>query len=76
MTLNMTLKRKWFDMILSGEKKEEYREIKKYWNKRFLDNYNSIGHEEFEPEHTKYDTIVFRNGYAKNAPTIKIECLG
>lgn len=26
--LNLTLHRKWFDMIASGEKKEEYRDIK------------------------------------------------
>ena len=26
--LNLTLKAKWYDMIESGEKKEEYREIK------------------------------------------------
>ena len=35
MTLHLTLKKKWFDLILSGEKKEEYREIKDYWCKRF-----------------------------------------
>ena len=29
--LYLTLKKKWFDMILSGEKTEEYREIKEYW---------------------------------------------
>lgn len=34
--LYLTLKKKWFDMILSGEKKEEYREIKKYWFKRLV----------------------------------------
>lgn len=34
--LNLTLKKKWFDMIASGEKKEEYREIKPYWIKRLL----------------------------------------
>ena len=34
--LTMALKKKWFDMILSGEKKEEYREIKDYWARRFL----------------------------------------
>ena len=34
--LNLTLKKKWFDMILSGEKKEEYREIKDYWARRFV----------------------------------------
>lgn len=26
--LTLPIKRKWFDMIVSGEKKEEYREIK------------------------------------------------
>ena len=29
--LNLVLKRKWYDMIASGEKKEEYRESKKHW---------------------------------------------
>lgn len=35
-TMHLTLKKKWFDMIASGEKKEEYREIKPYWVKRLL----------------------------------------
>ena len=29
--LKLVLKRKWYDMIASGEKKEEYRESKKHW---------------------------------------------
>lgn len=33
--LHLTLKKKWFDMIASGEKKEEYREIKPYWETQF-----------------------------------------
>lgn len=40
-TLNLVLKGKWYDMIDSGEKTEEYREIKPYWEKRLLD-YNAI----------------------------------
>lgn len=32
--LHLTLKKKWFDMIASGEKKEEYRELKDYWGYR------------------------------------------
>lgn len=32
--LILPIKKKWFDMILSGEKKEEYREIKPYYTKR------------------------------------------
>jgi len=35
--LHFTLRKKWFDMIASGEKKEEYREIKEFWMKRFCD---------------------------------------
>ena len=27
--LHLTINRKWFDMIVSGEKKEEYRDMKK-----------------------------------------------
>jgi hypothetical protein len=34
--LYLTLKKKWFDMIASGEKREEYREIKEYWLKRLF----------------------------------------
>lgn len=35
-TLKLTIKKKWFDKIKSGEKKEEYREIKSYWIKRLF----------------------------------------
>ena len=37
-TLHLVLKRKWWDMIASGEKKEEYREVCHYWAIRLLDN--------------------------------------
>lgn len=57
--LHLTLKKKWFDMILSGEKNEEYREIKFYWTKR-LDN-------------RQYDIIRFTNGYSPNSPTMDVE---
>ena len=33
-TLYLVLKSKWYDMIASGEKREEYREVKPYWKKR------------------------------------------
>lgn len=59
--LHLTLKKKWFDMILSGEKKEEYREIKPYWIKRLS---------------KQYDIIRFRNGYSSDAPTMDIMFLG
>ena len=37
-TLHLVLKRKWWDMIASGEKKEEYRDVCHYWAIRLLDN--------------------------------------
>lgn len=33
--LTLSVKNEWFDKIMSGEKKEEYREIKPYWVARF-----------------------------------------
>jgi hypothetical protein len=46
--LNLTIKRQWFDMIASGEKKEEYRELKTYWLRMFIDRskYPSESHNE------------------------------
>lgn len=35
--LDLPLKKEWYDMIESGIKTEEYREIKPYWEKRLLD---------------------------------------
>ena len=43
--LCFVLKRRWFDMIQSGEKPEEYREITPYWIKRLF--YNQV----FKPRH-------------------------
>lgn len=37
-TLHLVLKKKWYDMIENGIKKEEYREIKSYWIKRLCFN--------------------------------------
>lgn len=39
--LDLPLKAKWYKMIESGVKTEEYREIKPYWEKRLL-NYKAI----------------------------------
>lgn len=63
-TLHLTLKKKWFDMIASGIKCEEYREKKPYWNRRLLCN----------KKH--YDKILFRNGYSKDSPNLLVEFRG
>lgn len=81
MTLHLTLKKKWFDMIVSGEKKEEYREIKDYWAKR-LTHFHSAELADMYKDRFRdggfkyYDNIVFRNGYSKNASTAIFEFKG
>lgn len=67
-TLHLTLKKKWFDMILSGEKKEEYREIKPYW-------FNRLQYP-FSEKYRPYTHVKFKNGYSKSAPEMIVECLG
>ena len=68
--LHLTLKKKWFDMIASGEKKEEYREIKKYWQDRLCCTSNILdGFQDF-------DEIIFKHGYSSGAPLIVVECKG
>jgi hypothetical protein len=39
--LHLTLKSQWFDMIESGQKKEEYRELKMYWATRLQNGFPS-----------------------------------
>jgi len=72
MNLNLTLKKKWFDMILSGEKKEEYREIKWYWKKRLVNWSRLVPYTVYKD----YETITFKNGYHKDAPTMVVEFKG
>lgn len=67
--LTLTIKKKWFDAILSGEKKEEYREIKPYYTSRFkrLWQGSLVGGE------AKRE-IMFRNGYSKSSPKFVATC--
>jgi hypothetical protein len=77
--LILPIKRKWFDMILMGEKKEEYREIKSYWEKRFLKIFGEIA---FVPKphfvapvlESPIKEVVFRNGYSKTSPSFIAKC--
>ena len=41
-TLYLNLHKKWFDMIESGEKPEEYREVTNYWAVRLIENWNDL----------------------------------
>lgn len=65
--LHLTLKKKWFDMIASGEKKEEYRDCVYFWDCRLLEPDCRLRH---------FDVVTFRNGYQKDAPTMTLKCEG
>lgn len=68
--LHLTLKKQWYDMIESGVKTEEYREIKRYWQTRIQIN----GYHRFEFK--KFDIITFKNGYQKDARTMSFKFEG
>ncbi|ADZ31647.1 hypothetical protein PaVLD_ORF140L [Planktothrix phage PaV-LD] len=59
--LTLPIKKRWFDLIASGEKKEEYREIKPYYQTRFD---KPLTH------------IRFTNGYGNSVPSVTVELLG
>lgn len=65
----LTIKKKWFDMIVSGEKKEEYREIKQYYKTRF----NNLWAGSLIGGKAKRH-IRLRNGYSKTSPSILTVC--
>lgn len=74
--LTLPIKKEWYDMILSGEKKEEYREIKSYYTKRFLNS--GLLREAVNPEtesisieHDGVNWVMFRNGYDKKSPSFR-----
>lgn len=65
----LPIKKKWFDMTLSGEKKEEYREIKPYYTTRFRNLWRGslIGGKAER-------RIMFRNGYSSSSPSFIAIC--
>lgn len=84
--LTLPIKKKWFDMILSGEKKEEYREIKPYYIARFSRAFGFINCSTFVADTEKFMNqlrdicvggsilVCFRNGYSKNSPSFIARC--
>ena len=69
-TLHLVLKRKWWDMIASGEKREEYRTQSDYWIKRLVDGeyYGSDGLNKYNP----FENVCFHLGYTNTTMTFRI----
>ena len=75
--LTLSVNKEWFDKILSGEKKEEYREIKAFWLVRLFNFvpapfakyvFDDVG---IYPK--PFTHVLFINGYRKDSPRIKKE---
>ena len=65
--LTLPIKKKWFDMIKTGEKKEEYREQNRYYDSRFDKHF-------YKDCVLTPNYVIFRNGYKKDSPKIKCLC--
>ena len=77
-TLHLVLKGKWYDMIASGEKTEEYREMKQYWLKRIL----GVSTPSLPvltlialqiSKQTKYERVCFHRGYTNRTMIFEIK---
>lgn len=81
--LILPIKKKWFDMIVSREKKEEYREIKPYYDSRFMNAFGFflVGGQMVYGEAAQEEIrkpwpvlVAFRNGYRKTSPEVVCRC--
>ena len=76
--LDLVLKHQWYDMIESGEKREEYREIKPYWSKRFVGFDAPLLSHRYGYQHANvkgYTHVRFRYGYTKRTMLYKIDAI-
>ena len=74
--LHLPLKAKWYEMIESGVKTEEYRIQSDYWFKRlthFLDDDFDITKGDLGIKH--FDLVKFSYGYTRRTMTFEIESI-
>ena len=84
--LYLSLEKKWFDLIKAGVKREEYREMKQYWEKRLVEKiepirlYNSPWAQPctdmVKYTFKKFTHVVFRNGYGDDKPMMEFKIKG
>lgn len=79
--LILPIKRVWFDKIVSGEKKEEYRDVKPYYTARFLNATGLAVYASSTLDGESFDfmqqirktpsslTVRLRAGYSASCPT-------
>ncbi|KAB1228464.1 ASCH domain-containing protein [Chryseobacterium viscerum] len=71
--LTLQIKKEHLDNILSGKKKEEFREIRPNTSKKYIEYFDPGDGEGEDVRPKGYETIQFFNGYAKDRPEVIIE---
>lgn len=70
--LTLPIKRQWYDMILCGQKREEYREDNPYYRSRFEKLFDLSPEALADPVRQKASVLRLRNGYNAAADTMEI----
>lgn len=68
--LTLVVQNKWFDMYIENFKKEDYRAITPYWDKRLLKYYTG---DYTNPIYKEFDFVDIRNGYTKKRIVFKCD---
>ena len=66
--LTLPIKKKWFDMIASGEKPDEYRDLTPYYAVRFANV------PKFQADGKTCCHVLLRAGYRHDSPILAIRC--
>lgn len=81
--LHLPIKKRWFDMIKSRVKKEEYRQVKPYWINRLADELEGFAggdfmdlNREIAYKYKPFTHVLLKNGYARDSPVLLVEVLG
>lgn len=76
--LELPLKKEWYNMIESGDKREEYRVIKPYWSKRLVGVDKPLFSYRYGYQHANvkgYTHVRFRYGYTKRTMLFEIDSI-
>lgn len=64
--LYLKVKKRYFDLIREGIKKEDYREIKPFWKKRLLNRKDLT-------KFRTFDAVHIQNGYMRGSPWVLLK---
>ena len=69
--LTLPIKRQWYDMILCGQKREEYREDNPYYRSRFEKLFDLSPEALADPVRQKASVLRLRNGFSSTEKAVR-----